>query len=374
MNSAKNQVNLNAFYTLVKAGLWEKNVQLLQYKGIDFYDILRIAEEQAVVGLVAAGINNIVDVKPHQEILLQFVGESLQLEQQNTAMNLFIGKLMEKMRVAGIYTLLVKGQGIAQCYEKPLWRACGDVDFLLSDDNYNKAKAFLSPIAISVEPENKIEKHLGLTIDSWVVELHGTMHGYLSHKIDKVVDEARKDVFYGGSVRSWFNGKYQVFLPSADSDVIFVFTHFLKHFYKGGLGVKQICDWCRLLWTYKDAIKKDLLEKRIKKMGVMSEWNAFGAFAVEYLGMPSEAMPFYSDDEKWKRKADMISSFVIEVGNMGHNRESSYYNAPYLIRKINSMGRRIGDLIRHARIFPLDSLLFLPTILIKGIKSAAKGE
>jgi hypothetical protein len=116
------------------------------------------------------------------------------------------------------------------------------------------------------------------------------------------------------------------------------------------------------------------LEKRIRKAGLMSEWKAFGAFAVEYLGMPAEAMPFYSDDEKWKRKADMISSFVIEVGNMGHKRDSSYYNDSYFIRKIKSMGRRIGDLIRHARIFPLDSFLFLPTILFKGIKSAAKGE
>ena len=26
-------------------------------------------------------------------------------------------------------------------------------------------------------------------------------------------------------------------LPSANNDVVFVFTHFLKHFYKGGIGL-----------------------------------------------------------------------------------------------------------------------------------------
>lgn len=75
------------------------------------------------------------DVKVPKEILLQFIGQSLQLEQRNQAMNIFIAEIVDKMRIEGIYTLLVKGQGIAQCYERPLWRASGDVDLLLSQDN-----------------------------------------------------------------------------------------------------------------------------------------------------------------------------------------------------------------------------------------------
>ena len=107
----------------------------------------------------------------------------------------------------------------------------------------------------------------------------------------------------------------------------------------------------------------------------MSEWRAFGAFAVEFLGMPKEAMPFYSADDKWKKKADKICAFILEVGNMGHNRDMSYYGKyPYLIRKVYSMGRRCGDLIRHARIFPLDSLRFFPRIMFNGVRSAVRGE
>lgn len=73
------------------------------------------------------------------------MGQTLQLEQRNKAMNDFIACLAEKMRRVGIYSLLVKGQGVAQCYERPLWRACGDVDFLLSLSNFEKAKCFLTP-------------------------------------------------------------------------------------------------------------------------------------------------------------------------------------------------------------------------------------
>ena len=42
--------------------------------------------------------------------------------------------------------------------------------------------------------------------------------------------------------------------------------------------------------------------------------------------------------------------------------------------EVFSMFRRIGDLINHARIFPLDSLRFFPNIMFNGLRSAMRGE
>ena len=175
-------------------------------------------------------------------------------------------------------------------------------------------------------------------------------------------------------MRSWMNEKTQVFLLATENEAFYVFTHILQHFYKGGIGLRQICDWCRLLYTYRDSINLDLLEQRIRRAGLMTEWKAMGALAIDYLGMPVEAMPFYSDSAKWKKKAKRIMAFVMMSGNFGHNRDSSYMKYPYLVRKCFSMGRRTGDLLRHARIFPLDSLCFFPRIIINGVRSAARGE
>ena len=115
-------INTKAFFELVRAGLWENEVRLSNYKNIDFAEVYRLAEEQSVIGMVAAGIDHVVDVKVPQVWALQFAGQTIQLEQRNKAMNQFIADLIAKMREADIYTLLVKGQGIAQCYERPLWR------------------------------------------------------------------------------------------------------------------------------------------------------------------------------------------------------------------------------------------------------------
>ena len=364
----------SAFFELTRAGLWKSDVQISLLNDIDFYEVYQLAEEQSVIGVVLAGIEY-SNVRPPRELLLQWIGEVQLIERQNLAMNEFVARLIEKLRYQDVYAILVKGQGIAHCYERPLWRCCGDVDLFLSNDSYNRAKELLAPIASEVEKEYVIERHQGMTIDGFVVELHGTLRCGLSSRIDNGLEEIRKAIFYEGRVRSWMNGRTQVLLPNVDEDAVYVFTHMLQHFFKEGLGLRQICDWCRLLWTYKDTLNYEHLESRIRKMGLMTEWKAFSAFAVDFLGMPSEAMPMYSPDKKWKRKAEKLCAFILEVGNMGHNRDMSYFEKyPYLIRKVCSMGRRCGDVIRHVRIFPLDSLRFFPYIMYNGLKSAVRGE
>lgn len=367
--------NIAAFFALLQAGLWEKEVQLLPYGEVDFQAILDLAEEQSVVGLLAAGIEHVVDKRPLKKDVLQFIGRTVQLEQKNQAMNYFIGVTVERMREAGIYTLLVKGQGVAQCYERPLWRSSGDVDFFLSDENYEQAKAFLTPLASEVETEYKGSKHLGMTIDPWVVELHGSLRMGLPRRINDVLDEIKKETFCGGDVRTWDNDGTQVFMLGKENDAVYVFVHFFNHFYKGGLGLRQICDWCRLLWTYRETLDVEKVELLIRRMGLVSEWKAFAALAVNDLGMPAEAMPMYDAAAKWSRKAERIKAFVMSVGNFGHNRDMSYYgNYPYLVRKSISMFQRMVDLLNHARIFPLDSLTFFPSILKNGLRSALRGE
>ena len=194
---------IQAFFALVRAGLWEKDVELRKYGATDFEEIMRLAEEQSVVGLVTAGLEHVVDLKVPQECLLQFIGSTLQIEQQNKDMNAFIEQLIEKLRKADIYALLLKGQGIAQCYEKPLWRASGDVDLFLSKDNYEKTKEFLLPLASTAEKEEAYKKHIGITINEWVVELHGYLRCGLSPRINRVLDKLQRDVFYNGNVRSF---------------------------------------------------------------------------------------------------------------------------------------------------------------------------
>lgn len=214
----------------------------------------------------------------------------------------------------------------------------------MSEDNYKKAKDFLLPLSSSSKAEGVYSKHLGMNFGSWYLELHGSLRSGLSTRLDKEIDAAQRDIFYGGKVRSWLNGRTHVFLPGIDEDVFFIFTHYVRHFYKEDVGLKQICDWIRLLWTYRDMLNHRLLESRLRKSGLMTEWKVFAAIAVCLLGMPIEAMPFFDENDcnnKFKRK--MVSL----LDNITEGR----------------VGSKIKDTLRIAKVFPFNTIRFLPGIL-----------
>ena len=158
-----------------------------------------------------------------------------------------------------------------------------------------------------------------------------------------MIDDVQRDVFYGGNVRSWMNGNIHVFLPGIDNDVFFVFTHFIKHFYKGeGVCLRQVCDLCRLIWTFKGNIRLSLIEERLRRARLLTEWKALASFAVDYLGMPEKEMPLYIDGKKRKGKSVKILSAILNNNNVG----------------------RLKSAYTLARVFPLNTILYLPGILL----------
>lgn len=367
---------IEAFFALVRAGLWETDVQLASYGEVDYAEVMRLAQEQTVVGLVAAGLEHVTDVKVPQVWALQFAGKTIQLEQRNKAMNQFIAGLISKMRESEIYSLLIKGQGVAQCYERPLWRSAGDIDLFLSDNNYSKALQLLTPIASRVDKEKEYTQHVAMDIDGWDVELHGSLRCGLWKAMDKVLDEIQRSIFNGGAVRSWMNGKTQVFLPNEDEDFVFIFSHILQHLFIEGVGLRQICDWCRLLWAFKDKINHRLLEQRIMEMGILSEWKTFASLSVDYLGMPANAIPLFSTSKRWSSNARIIENIILKTGNFGHNIDKSYlYNKNTVLkRKLITFWRQAKDCFSLIRVFPLDSLKVLYTYFVFGTKRYIKGE
>lgn len=236
------------FLELVKAGLWGDQGAVQVFKSsrvqdsVDWEKLYQLAQEQSVQGIVLSGLEELkakgIELSIPKVLLLQWIGEVQMIEQRNKAMNQFVAELVEKMRTADIYAILVKGQGVAQCYEKPLWRPSGDVDLLLSEVNYKKAKELLLPLSSSNKNEERYSQHLGMSIGQWYVEIHGSLRTGLSASVDKEVDAAQENVFIGGNVRSWDNNGTLVFLPAPTEDVFLVFTHFIKHFYKEGMSVE----------------------------------------------------------------------------------------------------------------------------------------
>ena len=353
--------NTLAFISLVKAGLWKKEARLSCYAPIDFTQVFRIAKEQTVLGLVMEGIDfwkkqedYNPDLLPYR-LLVKWILPLQKTEQKNLSMNSFIERLFLFLENNQVQAVLMKGQGIAQCYDNPLWRTCGDVDLLLDTENYHKAIEITEPFRNALLEVNPYQLHYGMLLKSGIIlELHGKMHTRLSKRIDSLVDKVQEETLKGGKTRVWHCGDTDILLPAPDQDVIFIFTHILHHLFIEGIGLRQICDWCRLLHTYKAELDVPLLEARLREMKLLSEWKAFAAFAVDWLGMEESSVPLYDASAKWKRKARALMAIVLESGNMGHNRD--FGRRKGLSGRLKTLWLRTKDSIRFIPIFPIDAI------------------
>ena len=370
----KNTRTIDAFYVLLRAGLWEQEVRLSAFERLDFEALYQLAEEQSVVGLIAAGLEHVEDRKIIKQEALPFMKSVLGIEQRNLRMNAFLRKLYTEIRDAGIFVLLVKGQGVAQCYERPLWRAAGDIDLLLDSDGYERAKILLKAKTTAVKQEFSYLKHIGMTIDSWEIELHGTFRTRLSLRMDREIDRIQESTFTDRKFRTWNCEGMDIFLPTPDNDVIFVFTHILHHYYLEGIGLRQICDWCRLLWVYREVLNHSLLWERLKRMRIVAEWKAFAAFAVDFLSMPTEVMPFFDEAVRWKRKAQGVNKFILGVRSFRYKVERPSERQSFYVRKFFSFLNHLREGGRHLGTFPLGTLRAFFGMAVSGVHAVRKRE
>ncbi len=407
-----NDNTVRLFFKLLRFGLWgssedvseaERKSESIVPEGgeikalnltedLDWKQLYRLACEQTVAGYVAVGLeqyvakmkNNQSDRTDNEKInvsrptvpenvIQAFKKIKFSIGLSNYRMNDFLANIIKELEEAGIEPLLLKGQGVAQNYLSPEVRQAGDIDLLLHGEDYEKAKMLLIPKADNLEIEGSRSKHFGMHFGNIEVELHGTVHGNFGDKFNTYLDKKQYELFIKKNFRHWCYNGIEISMPSADFDALFIFIHFLKHFYFGGLGLRQICDWTMFLHKNVQHIDSAKLENDIKKLGVLREWQTFGCFAVKYLGLPEEEMPMYNS--KYIKNSDKIRDFLIASGNFGRSRGyRDYYKDCYIIRKAKSLFIKGGYIIKFLPVFPGNTIRFFFTFLSTGFSSAANGE
>lgn len=406
---------INMFFCLLRAGLWNKEDQswIFQEKEgkeekksqrVDWQEIYKLAVEQTVAGYVAAGVDKFIYLcaqkkeAPYsvetnrgdlsgsilhsqdatrnlvpEKVINVFNNMKFSTGLRNFKINSFLAGLIKYMNDSGIEPLLLKGQGVAQNYIYPEIRQAGDIDLLLNGEDYKKAVDLLEPKAGRLEKERHSILHYGMHFGDMEVELHGTVNSNFGKRFNSHLDDMQAKMFERKDFRYWLCEGINIPIPSANFDSVFIFTHFLDHFYFGGLGLRQICDWAMFLHNNRDFIDKESLQKDIISLGLMKEWKSFGCFVVKYLGLPENEMPFY--DGSFLKNSDKIRDFLFESGNFGRSfQRKDYSHKPYIIRKSMSLFVKGWDIINKFSIFPRNTIRFLLSFLRMGFSAAVRGE
>lgn len=148
----------------------------------------------------------------------------------------------------GIDYLPLKGCKLKGLYPSPELRTMSDADILIREDQYDKIKPILNDLGFSYDHETDHEL-------IWrKPQLYLELHKHL-------IPSYNKD-FY-----AYFGNGWQLAKPdegtrycmTAEDEMVFLFTHFAKHYRDGGIGCRFALD----LWLYRRA-HPDLDEKYIR--------------------------------------------------------------------------------------------------------------
>lgn len=359
------------FFHILKSSLWGDKA-ILDASGLsrnDVMGVLRIAKAQTVLGIVANEVLktdslSVLLTDEYKAGLKRFVMSNLTTGQM---LNNALINIVLELRKYGIEPVLLKGQGVAKYYPMPELRQCGDIDVYVGQDNFAKACEVIGEMSSPEDHQGDIPslKHFHTRIGHAFIEIHRYTDVYWPKRYDRVYQKISDAGMHSDLVPLDFAG-VPVMSPSVDFNVFFIFNHFWHHFIADGVGLRQLCDWVRLMHANHGKINLDYLSDVLGKMRLMKEWQVFGYIAVNTLGLPADEMPFY--EPKYKKTAEKVLELIMLEGNFGmENRKD--YNRPkgYVAGKWYSFKRRFGRNLRVLSIFPMESLRHITKVFICGI-------
>ena len=344
------------FFSLLRNALWGSPVEIPE-GFVQWAGVARTAKVQSVLGQVGDAMHADIRIAAAMPAELKTRMKTFIMANMMThgKLNNVLVKVVNELSAAGIPSVLLKGQGLAQYYPKPELRQCGDIDLYVGLGDYYSSYDRLRPLATEIDDRKSLEvgKHYDFFVGSVSVEVHRYSDRYPTKRLDEIYQEVSRRGLSENLVPVGFLG-CQVQTPSDEYNAFYIFSHLFHHFLTSGLGTRQLCDWMLFLRERGSHIDMDSLKKTLVSLDMLGPWQDFGCVLVKYLGMPQELFPFY--DQSREKNAPKIMRRILDEGNFGKERDVYKKRGKnYLINKTRAMLAHIGRTFGLLFLFPRHS-------------------
>jgi Uncharacterised nucleotidyltransferase len=304
----------NAFFSLLRSGLWNvsANREYFPLSDSQWLEIFQLARKQTVEAIVHDGIMALpVESFPAKDLIYKWTVAVDAIERQNSFMDQRICELVSFFSQKGLKVYLLKGQGVAYCYNQPNHRICGDIDFYFSNpQEYSLANALIEQQGIRIKKSpgfssEYVWKGIQVEHHKKFIDIHNPfilnrLQGLLKSELDN-------------SIKIKVAGQ-EVFTPSPLMTNLVVNTHILKHSLSFGIGLRQLCDSAKACYTYSQNIDGQRIEKLYKEIGMIRWMHVLNKVLVDSLGLDPKYLPFELANTD---SADWMLNEILEAGNFG---------------------------------------------------------
>lgn len=348
---------------LVRNELWDEPLACSIVKE-DVADILKVANEQAVSGLVAnAIIRNRLMIG--EDLTLEVCGIRKMHENTGNKMNAEVAMFAHFLNKKKIKYAIIKGQTMAALYPNPLMRTIGDIDFYCPQDVFCVAQEIIEKKLDIVMGHDEKEKHDTFRTEGVEFEMHRYLTRFSSSnhwKYWKAEIERNDDYF---SANLMINGE-KVTTLSPTLNALFIFVHLFQHFTTEGEGLKHLCDWALVLHREKENINVEELKRHLKELGYLKAYRIMGCWLVHVLGLPRKDFPLdlNEGDKKW---LSIFSNNILKMGNLGKTDKKNAAQGRVLLDKL-SIWVAIKQAIVFCPLAPSEILKKIPQMILYSAK------
>jgi len=344
MGSCKQTVSPTLLYPLLRLALKTtadipQELNVLSHWGEEAWaELLTLARQQAVVGLVYEALSTVADQRPvdiPDAVGTAFMLETDRIVRKNTDVSLLAQSILDVLQQNGIPAILMKGPAAGAFYPVPEYRTPGDIDL------YCQAEQCLPVLCLHMDPAD----HAPAPDGSRHCRIRGIDIDIHTHYFDF---ESAKLAYPP--------------VPSPEATLLMLSSHILKHAMGPGVGLRQLCDMAMAYRALSGQYDRGQLRALFQSHGLL-KWNLLLAgFIEQRLGVDIGLR------EKPPTDLSSLEKIVLSGGNFGHFNAS---RSAALAK--GDQARKTDTLLRFARRLPF-ALRYAPRQYFSYLASLTKGN
>lgn len=319
-----NDIN-NLFFELIQVAIGTRSCLSHTPSADEWGELYTMAMKQSLVGICFAGVQRLSSIKDSinlPEILyLKWMGMAAKIQKKSEEHRRVLKVIADFLQETGHRAIFMKGLTCASRYPDPLLRQCGDIDFVVKEEEFDDVMKALEEIA-EVD-HNLVHEHHGMAhIRDVQLEPHYKIHNYQNPKNDRMMRSMQHELL---------NGKERCMMQIVEAEIekfplefegMFLVSHMVNHVYEEGLGLRQVMDyglWIKDLPNHKD-FDMELYHEYLRKMHMTEAARIFICICEKCLGIDLFIMGYaYTDKEK--ELAERLLEDIMAVGNFARGAE-----------------------------------------------------
>ncbi len=302
------------------------NGEKVNIKSDEIESVLTEAEAQAVFTVVFPCLQK--DLKGsnpdvYAQMRQDYLGE-IYANTSNFAEHAELHRLMTEKHIPYV---VLKGFSSAYYYPDPALRNMGDVDFLVYEKDFDRAKEAIEGIGFCPDEDKEDEIHITFRREPLSVwEQHREINGVPDGKAGKLVRAELEDVIIEACLAG-IDGEECLITIQYHHGLIML-LHMAKHLTSEGIGLRHICDWAVFADRFDNEQFENEFKAQLKKLGLWKFAQIMTLICIKYLGARDKEC--VHNDEISDELLEAMLSDMLNGGNFGIKDANRYREIKYI--------------------------------------------